>query len=48
MEFLEYLGLWVVSDEEWLIIDGQLDIESGERIDPAPRGEESAETDDER
>jgi len=48
MEFLEYLGLWAVSDEEWLIIDGQLDIESGERIDPAPRGEESTETDNER
>jgi len=48
MEFLEYLGLWAVSDEEWLIIDRQLDLESGERTDPAPRGEESTETDDER
>ncbi len=48
MEFLEYLGLWEESDEEWLIIDRQIAIESDERIDPAPQGEESAEKDDER
>ena len=47
MEFLEYLGLWEESDEEWLIIDRQIAIESDERIDPAPQGEESAEKDDE-
>jgi len=49
-EFLEYLGSWEESDEEWLIFD--LDSEqhfadSDERIDPAPQGEESAEEDDE-
>ena len=48
MEFLEYLGLWEESDEEWLIIDRQLSLETDERIDPAPKGEESTENDDER
>ncbi len=49
-EFLEYLGSWEESDEEWLIFDfdgEQLFAESDERIDPAPQGEESAEGDDE-
>ena len=49
-EFLEYLGSWEESDEEWLIFDidgGQMVAESDERIDPAPEGEESAEEDDE-
>ena len=48
MEFLEYLGLWEESDEEWLIIDRQISLESDKRIDPAPEGEESTEKDDER
>ena len=48
MEFLEYLGLWEESDEEWMIIDRQISMESDERIDPAPEGEESTEKDDER
>ena len=48
MEFLEYLGLWEESDEEWMIIDRQISLESEERIDPAPQGEESTERDDER
>ena len=48
MEFLEYLGLWEESDEEWLIIDRQISLESDERSDPAPKGEESTEKDDER
>lgn len=47
MEFLEYLGLWEESDEEWLIMDHQISIESEERIDPVPEGEESTEDDDE-
>lgn len=49
-EFLEYLGFWEESDEEWLIFDmdgEQLLADSDERIDPAPQGEESAEEDDE-
>ena len=48
MEFLEYLGLWEESDEEWVMIDRQLSLETDERIDPAPQGEESTENDDER
>ena len=49
MDFIEYLGLWEESDEEWLMFheeDEQI-AESDERIDPAPQGNESAETDDE-
>ena len=49
-EFLEYLGSWEESDEEWLIFDldgEQLLADSDERIDPAPQGEELAEEDDE-
>ncbi len=47
MEFLEYLGLWAESDDEWLIVDYQITLESEERIDPAPEGEASTEDDDE-
>ena len=48
MEFLEYLGQWEVSDEEWVMIDRQISLETDERNDPAPQGEESTEKDDER
>ena len=47
MEFVEYLGLWEESDEEWLVVEHQMNVESGERIDPVPEGEESMEDDDE-
>ena len=47
MEFLEYLGLWEETDEEWLMIEHQISLESEERIDPVPEGEESPEDDDE-
>ena len=47
MEFLEYLGLWEESDEEWLMVEQQLNAESEQRIDPVPEGEESMEDDDE-
>ncbi len=47
MEFVEYLGLWEESDEEWLMVDHQMTVESEERIDPVPEGEESREDDDE-
>ena len=47
MEFLEYLGLWEESDEEWLMMDHQMNLESEERIDPVPEGEESTEDDHE-
>jgi hypothetical protein len=47
MEFVEYLGLWEESDEEWLMVEHQMDAESEERIDPVPEGEESMEDDHE-
>lgn len=50
MDFLEYLGMWEESDEEWLALaedDVLLVADSEERIDPAPNGEESKENDDE-
>lgn len=50
MDFIEYLGMWEESDDEWLMFekeDGAVAVETDERIDPAPRGEESTETDDE-
>jgi len=48
MEFVEYLGLWEASDEEWLMVEHQMAMESEEeRIDPVPDGEESREDDDE-
>ena len=51
IDFLEYLGSWEESDEDWLIlrdveaIRGEVAIE--ERNDPVPAGEESAENVDE-
>lgn len=49
MEFLEYLGFWEESDEEWLIFDelGPVTAELEERNDPAPKGEASTEAEDE-
>lgn len=46
-EFLEYLGLWEESDEDWLIFDEPVTADAEERNDPVPQGEESAETTDE-
>lgn len=50
MEFLEYLGMWQETDEEWLVFENETDRvanESDERIDPVPAGNESKELDDE-
>ena len=47
MEFLEYLGLWEESDEEWLIFADSDEAEKEERSDPVPQGKESTEKDDE-
>ena len=47
MEFLEYLGLWEESDEEWLLLDEEGVADNDERSDPVPEGEESPETEDE-
>ena len=46
-EFLEYLGLWELSDEEWLIFKEAVTADAEERSDPAPEGEESTEKTDE-
>lgn len=47
MEFLEYLGLWEESDEDWLIFNVPMSAETDKRSDPVPEGEESTEKDNE-
>lgn len=47
VEFLEYLGMWEESDEDWLLLEEAMAAETEERSDPAPQGEESMEKDDE-
>jgi hypothetical protein len=50
LEFLVYLGSWEESDEDWLLFkaaDSEPVQGPEERIDPAPTGEESTETEDE-
>jgi hypothetical protein len=50
MDFLEYLGSWEESDEDWLLFDendGDKAKTDDTRSDPAPTGEESTENDDE-
>lgn len=49
--FIEYLGMWEESDDEWMMFEADdtrttAEIEA-ERSDPAPEGEESKEIDDE-
>ena len=46
-EFLEYLGMWEESDEEWLLHEENLTADLEERGDPVPDGEESTEQKDE-
>jgi len=50
MEFLEYLGSWEESDEDWVVLAAQA-VEQvaseDERTDPAAKEEESVEIDDE-
>ncbi|MGB5511972.1 MAG: hypothetical protein WBM87_09715 [Woeseiaceae bacterium] len=47
VDFLEYLGMWEESDEDWLILDETTIADSEERSDPAPDGDESTEKEDE-
>ena len=47
MEFLEYLGMWEETDEDWLLLDEEGVVSDDERTDPVPQGKESTETDDE-
>ena len=50
IEFLQYLGSWEESDEDWVVLAAEA-IEQvaseDERTDPASKEEESVETDDE-
>lgn len=46
-EFLEYLGMWDESDEEWLPLEEGEVADNEERSDPVPEGEELPETEDE-
>jgi hypothetical protein len=47
LEFLEYLGLWEETDDEWLLLDEEEVADNDERSDPVPKGKESTETEDE-
>ncbi len=49
IEFLEYLGLWEESDEDWVMFNDPLnaDNQDQQRSEPAPEGEESTEKRDE-
>lgn len=46
-EFLEYLGMWEETDEEWIMQDSLLMAEDEERRDAATEDEESPENEDE-
>lgn len=47
VEFLEYLGMWEQTDEDWQLIDEVGAVVAEERNEPAPEGEASTETEDE-
>ena len=47
-DFLEYLGVWEESDEDWLLFEEPVTADLEERTDPVPEeGEESTEKTDE-
>lgn len=46
-EFLEYLGMWEETDEEWVLQDGILTAENEERSEPAMEHREPSEKEDE-
>lgn len=47
LEFLEYLGMWEETDEEWQILEETMTADNEERSDPVAEGEESTEKEDE-
>ncbi len=48
MDFLEYLGMWEETDEDWQLLNEEVVVENDdERSDPVPEGEESTEKEDE-
>jgi hypothetical protein len=46
-EFLEYLGMWEESDEDWIIFDEPVSAEREDRSDSETDDEESTEKTDE-
>ena len=49
-EFLEYLGMWEETDEDWILLDDTQIAEMQEtdkRSEPGPQGEDSSEKTDE-
>ena len=50
IEFIEYLGLWEGAEEDWTLFSDEIQTRNKDekRSDPAPDGEESTETYDER
>lgn len=47
MAFLEYLGMWEESDEDWQIFEETMAADNEERSDPVANGEDSMEKEDE-
>jgi len=50
LEFLEYLGSWDDSDEDWVLFASEEDVQEGQRDEDgksAPQGEKVAELEDE-
>ena len=47
VEFLEYLGMWDLTDEDWQLLDEEETAVAKERSEPAPEGEASTENEDE-
>ena len=47
MGFIEYLGLWEETDEDWLLLQENVIPDKGQRRDPVPEGDESTELEDE-
>ena len=46
-EFLEYLGMWEETDEEWVLHEKMEELEAETRSGPAPESEEPPEKEDE-
>ncbi len=47
VEFLEYLGMWEETDEDWQVLEAEAVAKNEERNDPASDDEESVENSDE-
>jgi len=47
LDFLEYLGMWEESDEEWQLLEESLRAENEKRSEPVPEDEASTEKEDE-